>query len=573
MAFTGEISLDNWRVDKIAVIGAGIVGLPMAATLARAKIRLGSENAARVVLVQRNSPTSGWKVAAINSGRSPIGGVEPELQDIVKEAVSIGTLRASHDTSEYRDADVILVCVQTDKDGFRPDYGPLYAAVDGISREVRRAETPRIPLIVFESTLAPTSLATLIKKRFQESGLVEGVDMLLGNSPNRVMPGRLIERIESSDKIIGALSPRTLDLIERLYSRIVLRGRLHRTNSLTAEIVKTLENAYRDVRIAFSAEIARYCDSREIDFYPVRNEVNEALSRSDAASHNPDIVPTGGLLIPTVGVGGHCLPKDGILLLWRKIEAGADISSSLILEARRINDESPAEAVRLMERRFGRLGGKTLAVLGAAYRSNSEDTRNSPSFVLAKELAGRGCRVALQDPYVRMDDPNLVKNNLQGIFNQQLGPAVESAEIIVLATAHQYYLERKDELPGLSPRLEAVFDGCNLFRENPFSSRRVRYEGIGKGRQKPGKGFSDFVASSFRAMESGFANEIEALLEFFNERYREGEFGRVDFKTVQVLAGTCVTGCDIASPSKVSETPDFGGFRSRLALRAAGRAT
>ncbi|MFZ2052744.1 MAG: nucleotide sugar dehydrogenase [Candidatus Aminicenantales bacterium] len=573
MSFTAGISPENWRVEKIAVIGAGIVGIPMAAALARARIRIGTDNAARVVLVQRDSPTSGWKVAAVNSGRSPIGGVEPGLQGIVEEAVSGGALRASHDYGECRDADVILICVQTDKDGFRPDYGPLHAAIDGAAGEIGRGETRRIPLIVIESTLAPTSLATLIRNRFLKSGLVEGRDILIGHSPNRVMPGRLIERIEASDKIIGALGPRTLDLMETLYSRLVTRGRLLRANGLTAEIVKTLENAYRDVRIAFSAEAARYCDSRDIDFYAVRDEVNTALSRRDAASLNPDVVPTGGLLVPTVGVGGHCLPKDGILLLWRKIEARADTSSSLILEARRINDESPAEAVRLMEDRLGELGGKNVAVLGAAYRGDSEDTRNSPSLALAGELAGRGCRVTLHDPYVRPDDQNLRRFGMQGIFQPELGRAVAPAQIIVFATAHHFYLEHAQEIPLLAPRLAGVFDGCNLFRESPAPAGPVRFAGIGKGRKEPEKGLLDSVASSFRAVEAGFANEIRSLLDFLNERYADDEFSRVDFGTVRELAGTCVTGCDIVLPSAISGVPAFEGFSSRLARRGAGRAS
>ena len=91
---------------------------------------------------------------------------------------------------------------------------------------------------------------------------------------------------------------------------------------MTAEIVKTLENAYRDVRIAFSAEVVRYCDEHNIDFYQVREKVNEMLFQTDLAKDKPNEVPSGGILIPTLGVGGHCLPKDGILLWWRKLESG-----------------------------------------------------------------------------------------------------------------------------------------------------------------------------------------------------------------------------------------------------------
>ncbi len=96
------------------------------------------------------------------------------------------------------------------------------------------------------------------------------------------------------------------------------------------------------MRIAFSTEIVRYCDEHNIDFYKVRDKVNDLLSQSDNATTDPNAVPSGGLLIPMLGVGGHCLPKDGILLWWRNFQKGNDTSTSLILASRLINDASPA---------------------------------------------------------------------------------------------------------------------------------------------------------------------------------------------------------------------------------------
>ena len=98
------------------------------------------------------------------------------------------------------------------------------------------------------------------------------------------MPGRLVERVRSSDKIIGGLHPVTPQLIERLYSRVVTQGTLYKTNSMTAEVVKTLENAYRDVRIAFAAEVVRWCDAHDMDFFALRDAVNLRVRQSDLAS-------------------------------------------------------------------------------------------------------------------------------------------------------------------------------------------------------------------------------------------------------------------------------------------------
>ena len=304
-------------------------------------------------MVQRDSVNSGWKVDAINRGESVIGGIEPDLNDIVRNAVEKGTLSATHDFSELSDADVVLVSVQTDKKGFEPDYGPMFGALDKLAEALREKPAGKVPLIIFESTLAPTTMDTLIREHFKKYGLEEGKDILLGNSPNRVMPGRLVERVQASDKLAGGLHPETPKLISKLYNHIVTKGTVYQTNSLTAEIVKTLENAYRDVRIAFSTEIVRYCDKYNIDFYSVRDKVNSLLSQSDNASSNPNVVPSGGILIPMLGVGGHCLPKDGILLWWRNIETGTDTSNSLILNSRIINDESPYITLQQAENLLG----------------------------------------------------------------------------------------------------------------------------------------------------------------------------------------------------------------------------
>lgn len=553
----------TWNAKKIAVIGPGIVGTPMAALLATAEVPKGDRP--EVVVIQRSSPTSGWKVDAINRGESPIGGVEPVLDRLIAESVRDRVLRATHDYSEARDADVILVCVQTDKRGLAPDYGPLFQALACLGEALQSRPAGHVPLIVFESTLAPSSMATVIREHFASFGLEEGRDILLGNSPNRVMPGRLVERVTTSDKIAGGLRRDTGERIQWLYSRIVTRGNIHVTNSLTAEIVKTLENAYRDVRIAFAAEIARYCDDHNIDFYQVREILNQRLAQHDGATRDAGAVPSGGLLVPTVGVGGHCLPKDGILLWWRRLEKGIDHSNSLILEARRINDESPRACIALAERAFGALAGCSVALLGTAYRFDSEDTRNSPTLALADVLRGMGSRVMLHDPYVRPGDQNLLRYGLGDQFTNDLATALTNAEIVFLCAAHGSY--RNELIPALSQsrKLRAVFDACNFFRGNEVPALGLGYTGIGRGTGSPSPEFLEFVYQEFQSMERGLTNEVIELIDFLNDSYATDAFNRVDFAEVQRLARTCVTGCDLVDPAPIDDSCSYDGFSSRLA--------
>jgi UDP-N-acetyl-D-mannosaminuronic acid dehydrogenase len=552
-------------VGKIGVIGPGIVGMPMAALLAHSAIREGTDDPARVLVVQRASANSGWKVEAINGGRSPIGGVEPDLQRIVAESVAAGRLSATHDVGELRDADVVLVCVQTDKKGIEPDYGPLFEALEGLATALAGKPAGNLPLIIFESTLAPSSMGTVVRDFFARRGLVEGRDILLGNSPNRVMPGRLVERVAQSDKIVAGLRPATAELIRRLYERIVTRGVLYPTNSLTAEVVKTLENAYRDVRIAFSSEVVRWCDANDIDFYQLRQLVNERVAQSDTASRDPLAVPSGGLLIPTVGVGGHCLPKDGILLWWRLLEQDANTGSSLILEARRINDESPGYLLGLAERAHGSLRGRKVALLGTAYRFNSEDTRNSPTLALALLLRERGAEIVLHDPHVYQRDQNLANTGLTQWFTRDLATALAGAELVFLCTAHAEYLQGRNQILA-SRTLKGVLDGCNLLTEG--SSNGIAYGGIGRGREQPTEALVDEIAAAFRAVERGVANEVLQVCDYLNERYADSDFNRARFAEVQRLAGTCVTGCLISDPGPVSKPAGECGFRSRLVDRA-----
>ena len=571
MKITQEF-INKWSVKKIGVIGPGIVGMPMAALLANARIKIGSNKPAEVVVIQRNSRFSGWKVNAINSGQSTIGGVEPELDSIVSQLVNQKLLRASHNYSELKDADIILVSVQTDKKGFAPDYGPLFESLTNLAEILKEKPEDKVPLIIFESTLAPSSMLTLIKEHFKKYNLTDGENILLGNSPNRVMPGRLVERVTTSDKLVAGINPVTPKLIHKLYSNIVTQGKLFQTNSITAEIVKTLENAYRDVRIAFSSEIVRYCDENDIDFYKVRDEVNRKLGQADYASQNYNSVPSGGILVPTIGVGGHCLPKDGILLWWRKIEAEADTSLSIILNARKINDESPSETIKLAERKFGSLFNKKIALLGAAYRFNSEDTRNSPTLVLAELLLKKDCTVIIHDPFVKQDDQNIIKYDFQNIFTRDFDKAIESAEYVFVCTAHNFYFEQKEKILH-SNRLKGIVDACNIFSKETYKYLNNLYTGIGRGSKFPDNELIDFVYNSFRNVETGVSNELMDLINFFNENYCENEFNKINFNEVQTLAASCNTSCIIANPDDVQNLPAYKGFYSSLAGLALSRKT
>jgi UDP-N-acetyl-D-mannosaminuronic acid dehydrogenase len=384
--------------------------------------------------------------------------------------------------------------------------------------------------------------------------------VLLAHSPSRVTRGGMVERIASTDKLIGTLSPETGPRVAAVYARIVTRGSLQCTNATTAEVVKTLENASRDVRLAYAAEVARYCDAQDIDFVAVRRRVNARL----AAESGAGAAPCGGLLVPTVGVGGHSLPKDGPFLWWRALEGGAVPAHSLILEARRINDESPAQVLALIERFSGSVAKRSVALLGVAYRADSDDARNSPTLSLAQLLLARGARVSMHDPHVSAADQNLLRSGLARLFHRDQADALATAEVVVVCVAHQQYLRGGRRWLQHAQRLRSVIDASNAYRAAEIASPAVRYAGIGRGFREPSGALVDAVATGLQTVMRGVGNEAAMLVAELNERFARHEFDRVQIAEVRRLAACCVSRCEVSAEEPIAPLASVDGFRSRL---------
>lgn len=552
------------RPNKIAVVGPGTVGIPLAALLASSSGSDGSPPP-RVVVVQRPSPTSGWKVAAINGGRSPLGSHEPHLERLIHDAVERGTLSASHDSAACSDADVIIIAVQTDRAGLAPEYAALQAALTDVAGILSREPGVR-PLIAVASTLAPSTMQTIVRPLLARHGLVDGVHYLLANCPSRAMPGRLVDTITQSHTLVGGTTEEAPLLAASLYRRLLVRGRPVITNSLAAETASVVENAWRDVRVAFSVEVARYCDRIDVDFRTLREHVNEVLEWSDTANWNDTAVPAGALLMPTVGVGGQALPRDGIFLWWRALESNQPSRNSLILAARSVNDASPAAVVRRARLELGALSDRRVTLLGAAYRANCGGARRSPALVLANLLRDSGAQVTVHDPHVSPGDPDLQRSGLASCFTNDLDDALGRSEVVVLATAHGAYRGLTTRLRG-SSGVETVIDACALFHASAFDGT-VRYAAIGQGRRAPDPRLVRSVVSMYRAVARGVANEVESLVRFLNTRYGDGGFNSVDMSEVRRLTATHWCDTRLERPGDIRAIQDHDGFVSGLAQLA-----
>jgi hypothetical protein len=254
-------------------------------------------------------------------------------------------------------------------------------------------------------------------------------------------------------------------------------------------------------------------------------------------------------------------------LWWRKHESGADTSRSLILKSRTVNDASPAHTIALAERNFGPIDGKRVALMGAAYRFDSEDTRNSPTLSLASQLLARGCQVTLHDPYVKPDDQNLRKFSLTDYFTNDIRVAVNQAEVLIFCVGHGVYGHTIQDILAVAPKVNALLDGANLFKSSQFGDS-VNYAGIGRGKRAPDQALVDFTIASFRAMEQGVANELDELITFLNAHYAADGFNQVSLDSVRSLAGSCVTGCAIGYPATAAPAPQLQEFSLELTRTA-----
>ena len=439
---------------NIVVIGMGYVGIPAAALLADVPGH-------SVVGIQRRSRRSGWKIDRINSGKNPFEGDEPGMDELIARVVlEKQTLRVTDDFSVCKDADVILIDVQTPTNTERI---PEYLSLRTVSAQAANDLQPGT-LVIIESTVAPGTTEHVVKPILEEgSGLQAGEDFYLAFSYERVMPGKLLEYITDFPRVVGGIDEESTRRAVDLY-RTIVRKEITPTDVLTAELAKTMENAYRDVNIAFSNEMARVCEAMGADVYEIRELMN---ARPDRNMH-----------LPGAGVGGHCLPKDPWLLKFGVDTYGEwPVTMRMITVARRINDEMPQHVVDLVVKALTEEGialdRARVAVLGVAYLEDSDDTRNTPAVPVIEAIQDKGASVVAHDPYVR---------DLEGYeLTRDLEMALRDADAAVLVTKHREYFDLDLARLKEMMRTPILVDGRNVFDAAAGRAAGLTYKAIGKG--------------------------------------------------------------------------------------------
>jgi UDP-N-acetyl-D-glucosamine dehydrogenase len=385
---------------SVGVVGLGYVGLPVAVAFAEAGLA--------VVGVEKDPD----RVAALDAGDSYVADVPAER--IKPLTVSSGRLRPTGRHEALAEVDAVVICLPTPLDEHRePDLSAVVEGVGAVARHLRPGA-----LVVLESTTYPGTTREVVMPILGSGGRRVGEDFYLAFSPERIDPGNRRYTLENTPRVVGGVTPECARRARALYAAIT--GEIHEVSTPeAAELAKLLENVFRGVNIALINELAILCHRMGVDVW----EVIEAAKTK----------PFGFMpFYPGPGLGGHCVPVDPFYLSWRA--RAYDTTTEFIELAGRLNVRMPYYAVRRIADALNAdrkpLNGSRVFLLGASYKPNVGDTRESPSLKMVELLRGAGASVAYHDPHV----PDLPELGLRSVelSSQELG----RADCVVIATDH-----------------------------------------------------------------------------------------------------------------------------------------
>jgi nucleotide sugar dehydrogenase len=426
------------EATNVAVVGGGRMGLPLACAL--------SKRGAQVTVADIDAAL----VAAIEAGHCPYE--EPGLPELVTELHAAGRLHATvNTTSAAAGADVIVVIVPAHLTAERSiDLSILQSASAAVGKGLRQGA-----LVVYETTVSVgATRRSLVPVLEQHSGLTAGVDFDVGYSPERVKANLVLQRLHVTPKVVGGINDRSRARVAAFYSQC-LGAPVEDVGSVeAAEMTKLVGMLYRDVNIALANELASFCELAGVDFERVRSAAN--------------MDGEAGLLLPGIGVGGHCTPVYPYFLTRESRRLG--VVQRISEAAREINDGQPSRQLDRIERAWAPLKGKAAHILGLGFRPGVKVDTLSPAYTLRDELTRRGARVTIEDPHYSDDELRV-----RGFEPSRLA----GAQLVVLNTAHSEF-----HAPGFvqwrRDGIEAVLDGRNFWSQTDAEAAGLLYFGIGR---------------------------------------------------------------------------------------------
>lgn len=415
---------------SICVVGLGYIGLPTAVMFANhgVKVHGVDVNQAAVRSIQEK------KLHIEETG----------LQERLDKAVDSGLLTASTTPQE---ADVFIISVPSP---INPDNTAnleyVRKATESIVPYVRKGN-----LVILESTVPPKTVENVMLPELIKTGLEIGTDIYVAHSPERVIPGRIFEELTNNDRIVGGINEKSAELTKELYETFV-QGTIHLTDATTAELVKVMENTYRDVNIAFANELAKMAETLDVNIW-------EAIK---FANYHPRV----NVHFPGPGVGGHCIAVDP----WFLVELGGE-QAQIIHLSRDTNDSMPSFTAQQAQAFLNKakIAGGKVAVFGLAFKGNVDDMRESPSTIVISELQKLGLEVVSYDPHI--------KENKHATQTQSLQEAVQDADLLLFLTDHN---EFKTLNPAsLTTTAKIAFDTKNCLSRDDWQQAGFEFHLLG----------------------------------------------------------------------------------------------
>lgn len=388
------------RQATVAVIGLGYVGLPLAIECAQAQFPvLGLD-------------TDASKVAQINAGRSYIPDVS---SDVLGTLVSNGRIRASRDHGALDAAAVFVICVPTPiTRNKEPDVSYISHAAKAVQRHLSRGK-----LVILRSTSFPGTTEELVRPILEASGLKVGRDIFLAFAPERINPGNPAYTIHNIPVVVGGCDGVSTEVASVFFSQMASKV-VQVASPAAAEMVKLLENVFRNVNIALVNQMAMLCDRMGLDIWEI---VGAAATK-----------PYGFMPFTPGLVGGHCIPVDPYFLAWKAREY--DFHADFIELAARVNDDMPYfvanKVVAALNHQQKGAEGASVLVLGVAFKKDIDDCRHSPALKVIELLMARGMRVSYHDPHV----PEVRFNGTRLRSIPLTDEALREGDCVVILTDH-----------------------------------------------------------------------------------------------------------------------------------------
>jgi len=408
------------KKSKVTVVGVGYVGL--ATTLFFAD--------------------SGYNTSGVDINEEKINSIlnknidlnEEDLNRLLIRIIDANKIKLYTKIPENYQSNIWIIATDTPlNDDLTPDLNSLESAVQDINEHISNDV-----LIIIESTVPVGTIENLVYNKLKKHE--PSYNIWVAYCPERILPGKIYYEYKNLTRVIGGINKESTELAFGLYKNVV-NGKLIKSTSIVAELVKLAENSYRNINIAFANELALICNRYGVSAYDVIELAN--------------LHPRVNILKPGCGVGGHCIPKDPMLLFFSSIQK--NFTPNLIKYSREVNENMPIEIIKILKEILKKnnlkLEGLNIAVLGVTYKGNSDDLRNTPIKTIIQLLLNEGAFVKSFDPYTDEGFNSVVVNTLDD--------AIKNSQLVFIGTDHK------------------IFENFDFKKVNDLSNGAIIFDGRG----------------------------------------------------------------------------------------------